>query len=161
MSSGAVANYEGGTDQGLEIMEGPNGELFYRVYNDLAAAASEGDCYFLDFLTDADSKSQWPTLVAMATTTVYRQIVSVQNGRSAGKDDIADQTCGFVQYRGLVVGAAGASVVDEQFTQGTNASQALADDGTSITTDSQGVAKAATASSKQNTVFFGQRSLIG
>ena len=163
MGSGAVMNYQGVADAGLEVIEGPNGEKFLGVYNDSGGAHTDGDNFFLSFLTDVDSQSQWPTLDAMATSAIYRLIVAVIP--KSGLSGIADTAYGFVQSRGDMNNGVGVlttgGMTDENFLQGTNASQALSDDGTSITIDTAAVVKGAAVSNITPCVFMGGRVNIG
>jgi len=161
MGSGAVMNYQGVADSGLEVIEGPNGEVFMGVYNDLAGVAANGECFFLSFVTDLDAQSQFPTLDIMATSTFARRIGVVIP--KSGLDDIADTAYGFLQTRGFV-GGLGAltsgTPADEAFLQGTDAVRTLIVDG-SLSADSMAIAKAARVSSANVCVFFGETSLIG
>lgn len=154
-------NYEGAKGS-FEFFE--NGfDQFIKAYNDTGAAVTNGDVYFLSFLKDADSlsPSARPTLDAAATTTVYRQVVIVNNAPK-GLDTIADTAWGYVQIRGYCPKVKAASTVAiDDFLQGTNATQEAADDGTTITADSFGIAVTATASGFCEAILFGERSLIG
>lgn len=158
------ANYEGAAGA-LDIISGGNGEIFYKVYNDLGAAVTNGDVYFLDWQKDADSlsPSARPTLVLPATSSVYRQVVVVNNAL-LNSDTIADASWGYVQYRGYCpkVAAASTTAIDD-YLQGTNGTAVSSDDGTSQTTDSFGIAitDEDTVAGFVEAMLFGQPVTIG
>lgn len=162
MAIGNITGYEGALRAAVEYLE-VDGDLFIKVYNDTGAAVNDGDVYMLSFLKDADSSDgrNVPTLDAAATTAIYRQFVVVQNFPRK-LSTIADADWGFVQVRGYCRKVkAAATVVAEDFLQGTNATAEAADDGTSYTTDSFGIAKTAVSGGFVEAELFGTRSLIG
>lgn len=163
-TNGSVAGYEGSVGV-YDIIENGYDQLI-KVYNDLGATVNNGDVYFLDWKRDADSLSPAvrPTLVACATSAVQRQVVVVNNVQ-LGKESIADQAFGYVQLRGYCpkVKCAATIAVDD-FLQGANGSQAAADDGTTQTADSFGIAVTAVddpATGYCSAVMFGTTALIG
>lgn len=133
--------------------------IIYTVYNDLGSTVSQGDCYFLSYEKDADSlsPSARPTLLACATTAIPRQVV-------VALEDVADATYGRFMYRGYCpkVKAASTIAIDD-YLQGTNASQTAADDGTTQTADSFGIAVTDedTVAGFCEAILFGRESLIG
>ena len=132
--------------------------IVIKVYNDLAGTVAKGDCYFLSYERDADSLATAgrPTLLAMATSAIPRQIV-------VALEDITDQTWGTVMFRGYcdkIAVASGVNAIDRYF-QGANAAQIAADDGTSMTTDSFGIAMTAYASGFCTGYLFGRMVIIG
>lgn len=84
--------------QNVEYLEF-EGKTFVKVYNDLGSAVLEGAVYAIEYLKDADSKDFIPTLAAVATTTVPRKLVVIQN-HIKGKSGIADATWGWAQMQG-------------------------------------------------------------
>jgi hypothetical protein len=163
MSFGEVQNYQGAL--GAIDMIGASHDIFIKVYNDIGSAITNGDVYFLSYLKDADSLtvSARPTLDALATTAVYRQVVVVNNS-ALGKATIADQDYGYVQVKGYCpdVNTDVTSVAIDRFLQGKNATATAADDGTTITTDSFAITVAAIANTSHiAAILFGQRTLIG
>lgn len=176
MTNGGVSGYEGGL--GVYDLVGQGFELYIKVYNDLAATINNGDVYFLDWQKDADSlsPSARPTLVACATTAVQRQVVVVNNivpnnlnvagsVPTNSSTSIADTTWGYVQLRGYCPKIkCAATIAIDDYLQGTNATQEAADDGTSMTADSFGIAVSAygdPATGYCAGVLFGTTALIG
>lgn len=140
-------------------------DVWVKVYNDTAATITNGDCYFLSFLKDADSlsPSARPTLDAMATTAIYRSIIVVNNG-PLGKANILDTEWGYCQLRGYCrdVNTSVTSVAIDRFLQGLNATATAADDGTAYTTDSFAITLGAIFSTSHiEAMLFGERTLIG
>lgn len=131
--------------------------IIYTVYNDLGATVSRGDVYHLSYERDADSLATpaRPTLLACATTAIPRQIV-------VALEDVSDATFGRFMYRGYCpkVKCANTVAIDD-YLQGANASQTAADDGTTQTTDSFGIAVTAYATDSCEAILFGRESLIG
>ncbi len=159
-----VSDYQGARGTGGEIIRA-GFEEYIKIYNDLAAAVTNGDVYFLSWLKDADSlsPSARPTLDALATTAIYRSIVVVNN-HIRGASTIADTEWGYVQYRGQCedVNTDVTSVAIDRFLQGKNATATAADDGTSYTTDSFAITTNAIFSTSHiPAVLFGERTLIG
>jgi hypothetical protein len=158
-----ATGYQGAA--GVIEMIGGDFDQFIKVYNDIGAAVTNGDCYFLDFVRDADSMTvaARPTMEATATSAVYRQIVVVNN-MPLGKTTIADKEWGYVQIRGYCpkVSTVTASDID-RFLQGTNASTLAADDGTTITTDSFGICltNEDDVAGFVEAILFGVRTIIG
>jgi hypothetical protein len=175
-TNGAISGYEGGL--GVYDLVEQGFEQYIKVYNDLGAAVSNGDVYFLDWSKDADSlsPSARPTLVACATSAVPRQVVVVNNiipnnlpvagsvptNSSTG---IADTMWGYVQLRGYCPKIkCAATIAIDDFLQGANASQTAADDGTTQTADSFAIAVSAVddpATGYCAGVMFGTTALIG
>ena len=157
-----VTNYRNATGIMPEFSDS-DGNTYVYVYNDTGAAISNGDVYMLGYAADADSlsPSAFNTLDACATTAIYRQMVVVNN-LPLGKTTIADQEYGYVQKKGYIPKVkVAATIAIGDYIQGANASQEAADDGTTITTDSFGVAVTAVASNYCEAILFGERSLIG
>jgi hypothetical protein len=137
------------------------GKHFIKVYNDIGSTLTNGDVYFLSYLTDADSLGVTPTLDACATTAVLRK-VAVVNNSPFGLATIADATWGWVQVGGYCSKIACVNTIAaEDFLQGANASAIAADDGTTITADSFGIAKTAYASGFCEGHLFDERTSIG
>ena len=158
-----IAGYQGAA--GVIEMIGADFDQFIKVYNDIGAAVTNGDCYFLDFVRDVDSMTvaARPTLEAMATSAVYRQIVVVNNAQ-LGKTTIADTEWGYVQIRGYCPKVkCGSTIAIDDFLQGANASSTAADDGTTITIDSFGIAitDEDTVAGFCEAILFGVRTNIG
>jgi len=163
-TNGSVAGYQGSVGV-VDVLESGYDRLI-KVYNDLGAAVSNGDVYFLDWKRDAYSQSPAvrPTLVACATTAVPRQIVVVNNVPE-GKETIADAAFGYVQIQGYCPKVkCAATVAAEDFLQGANGSQEAADDGTTQTADSFAIAVTAVddpATGYCSAFMFGTTALIG
>lgn len=144
--SGRIPNYRGYDIQGLD-------PIIFKVYNDLGSAVTKGDVYHLSYEKDADSlsPSARPTLVACATTAVARQTV-------VALEDVADQAWGLFMYRGFCDKVKCASTIEiDDYLQGANGSQTAADDGTSMTSDSFGIA----ISDEDDTAGFCEAILFG
>jgi hypothetical protein len=158
------SDYQGVVGTGGEIIRA-GFEEYIKVYNDIGSAITNGDCYFLSWLKDADSlsPSARPTLDAMATTAVYRQIVVVNN-HILGKSTIADTEWGYVQKSGYCpdVNTNVTNVAIDRFLQGLNAAATAADDGTSYTSDSFAITVSAIFSTSHiAATLFGVRTIIG
>lgn len=159
-----VPNYRGALGA-LAKINGGNGEVYQLVYNDTGSAITNGDVYFLSYLKDADSLtvSARPTLDTPATTSVYRQIVVVNN-TPLGLSTIADAAWGYVQISGYCpdVNTDVTSVAIDRFLQGKNTAVLAADDGTSYTTDSFAITVGAIFSTSHiEAILFGVRTVIG
>lgn len=155
-----ISDYQGGNNIDMIGADFPQ---LIKVYNDLGAAVTNGDVYFLDWVKDADSlsPSARPTLVAAATSAVQRQVVVVDNAPE-GKTTIADAAFGWVRTRGYCSKIKCASTVAiDDYLQGTNATQEAADDGTTQTADSFAIATTAYASGFCEGILFGTTALIG
>lgn len=127
--SGHVENYQGSDYEGLA-------PIVMKIYNDTGGAIAIGDVYFLDHQRDADSLSPAarPTVVACATTAIYREVV-------VALEVIADGAYGMFMKRGFCPTVKCATGVDiDDYLQGVNASQTSGDDGDTQTTDSFGIA---------------------
>lgn len=164
MSHG-VQNYQGQIGSGGELIQ-VGFEQFIKIYNDTAGTLTNGDVYFLSWLKDADSlsPSARPTLDALATTSVYRQVVVVNNTLNSGAGTILDTKWGFVQVRGYCpdVNTDVTSVAIDRFLQGKNATATAADDGTTITTDSFAITTGAIFNTSHiDAEMFGDRTIIG
>jgi len=155
-----ITNYRGAV--GAVEKVGDGFDQFIRVYNDTGGTATNGDVYFLSFEKDADSlsPSARPTLESLATSSVYRDIVVVNDTRGS----IADQDWGLVQIRGYcpAVKVDPSGLAAESFLQGIDSSVTAGDDGAAITTDSFAIAVGAVFSTSFiPAVLFGERVLIG
>lgn len=164
MSVAAIPDYQGALGV-LDVVESGSGEKYIKVYNDTGSAVTNGDVYFLSYEKDADSlsPSARPTLEAMATTSVYRQIVVVNNVL-LGATTIADQAWGYVQIAGYCpdVNTDVTSVAIDRYLQGKNSAATAADDGTTITTDSFAITVGAIFSTSHiAALLFGERTIIG
>jgi len=154
MAVGTVSNYEGATGA-IDTITGAHGEVFIKVYNNTGAAVNNGDVYFLNWKRDSSSGAR-PTLEAVATSTVARQVVVVNNAPLA-RDSIANGKYGYVQLRGYCPKVKSANTVAiDDFLAGTNASQTAADDGTSQTGKSFGIATTAYAGGFVEAILFGE-----
>jgi len=155
-----ITDYQGGTN--IDMI-GADFIQYIKVYNDIGAAVTNGDVYFLDWHRDADSLATpaYPTLVACATSAVQRQVVVVNNA-PLSKDTIADAAFGYVQIRGFcpkIATASGVAIAD--YLEAVNATAVSADDGTTQTADSFAIATTAYASGFCEGILFGTTSLIG
>ena len=164
MSQNSYADYQGAKGTGGELVS-VGFEKYIKVYNDIAATITNGDVYFLSWLKDADSlsPSARPTLDALATSAIYREIVVVNN-KLMGKTNILDTEWGFVQKSGYCadVNTNVTSVAIDRFLQGLNATATSADDGTAYTTDSFAITVGAIFSTSHiEAVLFGERTIIG
>jgi len=153
-------NYRGAVGA-IEII-GDGFDKFIKVYNDTGGTITNGDVYFLSFLKDADSlsPSARPTLDTMATTSVFRQVVVVNDPRGS----IADTDWGLVQISGYCpdVKTSVTSVAIDRFLQGKNSDTVAADDGTTLTADSFGITVGAIFNTSHiAAILFGHRTLIG
>ena len=163
MPNGPFAGYEGQLGAADRIEEG--NIVRQKVYNDTGAAITNGDVYFLSWLKDADSlsPSARPTLDALATTAIYRQVCVVDN-QPNGLTTIADAAWGYVTTRGYCpyINTDVTTVAIDRFLQGKNATATAADDGTTITTDSFAITVGAIFSTSHIAgILFGDRTLIG
>jgi hypothetical protein len=160
-----------GYENGLGVIDwlpGSDGELFVKIYNDRGAALTNGDVYFLSYLSDADSLTVTgrPTLDPCATTAVYRQVVIVNNA-PLNLATIADATWGYVQVRGYCPKVAVTSGVDtaEQYIQGADGTAIAvvesAGSGTTLSNDTFGIAITAYSAGFCTATLFGERSTIG
>jgi hypothetical protein len=157
----AINDYQGAKGA-IDVVE-RDFNKFIKVYNDLGSAVTNGDVYHLSYERDADSLTVAgrPTLVACATTSVPRQTVVVNN-TILGESTIADQAWGYVQIQGYCPKIKVASTVAiDDYLQGANGSQEAADDGTSQTTDSFGIALSAYSSGYAEGLLFGISAIIG
>lgn len=167
MSQG-IQNYQGALGVGGELVQ-IGRQRFQKVYNDIGSTITNGDVYFLSWLKDADSlsPSARPTLDALATTAIYRQVVVVNNTLNSGAGTILDTAWGFVQEMGYCpdVNTDVTSVVIDRFLQGKTATATAADDGAATgppTTDSFAISLAALFNTSHvEAVLFGVRTLIG
>jgi hypothetical protein len=158
-------NYQGAIGTGGELIQ-IGFEKFIKVYNDTAGTISNGAVYFLSWLKDADSlsPSARPTLDALATSAIYRQVVVVNNTLNSGAGTILDANWGFVQVRGYCpdVNTDVTSVAIDRFLQGKNATATAADDGTAYTIDSFAITVGAIFSTSHiEATLFGQPTNIG
>lgn len=159
-----VADYQGATGSGGEVIR-VGFEEYIRYYNDTAATVTDGDVFFLSWLKDADSlsPSARPTLDALATTAIYRQVVVAAN-HIRGASTVLDTTWGYVQKMGQCadVNTDVTSVAIDRFLQGKNATATAADDGTAYTTDSFAITTTAIFSTSHiGAMLFGIQTLIG
>jgi hypothetical protein len=164
MPAGNVPNYQGAEDGQEIIRDGFN--VYVKVYNDLTAAVTNGDVYFLSYEKDADSldPSVRPTLVACATTTTTGfQHIAVVNNKPLGKGTIADQEYGYVQIRGYCpdVKTTTATEAAENFIQGTNGTQAATTDSTAKTLDSFAIMIVTAVANHGACMMFGDPAWIG
>lgn len=137
------------------------GRHFIYFWNDLGSTLADGDVYFLDWVKPSDSTNV-PTLAACATSTVQRQIAVVANAEFNGVATVADDTWGWAQLEGYCRKVAcGAGVAIGDFLQGANASAVAADDGTTQTADSFGIAVTAHSAGFCEAIMFGTTALIG
>jgi hypothetical protein len=157
---------QGGYRNGLGVIDwlpGADGELFVKVYNDRAAALTNGDVYFLSYLSDIDSLTVVgrPTLDPCATSAVYRQVVVVNNA-PLNKATIADAEWGYVQVRGYCPKVAVASDVDtiDYYIQAADGT-AIAVKDSSMSNDSFAIATSVYSAGFCKAVLFGERSTIG
>lgn len=158
-------NYQGALGTGGDVIR-IGWETYVKVYNDTAATVTNGDVFFLSWLKDADSlsPSARPTLDALATTAIYRQVVVVNNQLNNTVSGIADATWGFCSMQGYVpdINTNVTSVAIDRFLQGLNATATAADDGTAYTTDSFAITVGAIFNTSHiEGVMFGCRTLIG
>jgi len=137
------------------------GRHFIKFWNDLGATANDGDVYFLDWVKPSDSTNV-PTLAACATSAVLRQVAVVANAEFGDAATVADDTWGWAQLEGYCRKVkVAATIAIGDFVQGANASQEAADDGTTQTADSFGIAVTAVASNYCEAILFGNYVSIG
>ena len=162
MSQGNVEGYVGALGAYPVIENGF--DKWILVYNDLGAAVTNGDCYHISYEKDADSLSPSgrPTLVAMATSSVYQHVGVVENSPLV-KTTIADGEWGYVKVRGYcpTIKCTTATQAIDTYIQGTNGTQAASNDGSSRTTDSIGIMLAAAVSNYGPCILFGDPAIIG
>jgi hypothetical protein len=156
-----ISGYQGAA--GVIDMVGEDFDQFIKIYNDKAGTLTNGDVYFLSFIRDIDSMTvaARPTLDAVAqSAAIYRQIVVVNNA-PLGKATIADTEWGYVQVRGYCPKIAVVSTIAiDDFLMG-DAGTAIAEEaGTTITTNSFGIAITAYAAGFCEGILFGDRVLV-
>lgn len=138
MPAGSVSNnYNGALGSFAEIDDGFDRYLL--VYKNTGSAVTNGDVYFFSFIRDTDSLAvaARPTLEAVATSAVTRQI-AVVNNFPFGQSTIAAGAWGYVQLRGYCpdCNTSGGSVAIERFLKGSNGATTAIDDGATITANS-------------------------
>jgi hypothetical protein len=141
------------------------GKHLLKVWNDTGGNILDGECYFLSYVKPTDSTNV-PAADAMATSaTIYRQIIVVANAEFGDGSVVADDTWGWVQIEGYCSKIkCAATIAIGDFLQGANASTEAADDGTTITTDSFGIATTAVgdpAAGHCAGILFGRMTFIG